>query len=120
MKTMWREHPDIDKPYDVEDLKKALADAVGDKAFAEQIFQNHIYGKETMPYDELLAHAGIPAREAAGRRRVDRRAAAQFRERTARRSRLRRCTVLPSTKPAWTAAIASRSSMANRSRASRI
>jgi predicted metalloprotease with PDZ domain len=59
MKTMWREHPDIDKPYDVEDLKKALGDAVGDKAFADRIFQNHIYGKETMPYDELLAHAGF-------------------------------------------------------------
>ena len=59
MKTMWREHPDIDKPYDIEDLKKALGDAVGDPSFAEQIFQHHIYGKEPMPYDELLSRAGF-------------------------------------------------------------
>lgn len=58
MKTMWRQHPDIDKPYDVEDLKKALGDAVGDKAFADQIFQRYIYGREVMPYEELLARAG--------------------------------------------------------------
>ncbi len=68
MKTMWREHPDIDKPYDVEDLKKALGDAVGDKAFAERIFQNHIYGKEIMPYEELLAHAGFLLEKRAGGR----------------------------------------------------
>ncbi len=59
MKTMWREHQDANQPYDVADLQKALGDAVGDKAFAEGIFQRHIYGKEPMPYEELLARAGF-------------------------------------------------------------
>ena len=66
MKTMWREHPDTDKPYTVEDLEAALSHATGDQAFAEQIFQHHIYGKEPMPYAELLAHAGMALQKRPG------------------------------------------------------
>lgn len=59
MRAMWRAHPDVDKPYDLADLQKALGDAVGDPAFAAQIFEHHIYGKEPMPYANLLSHAGF-------------------------------------------------------------
>jgi predicted metalloprotease with PDZ domain len=59
MKAMWREHPDADRPYTLEDLQKTLAEATGDKSFAADIFQRHIYAKEPMPYEELLARAGF-------------------------------------------------------------
>ncbi len=63
MRTMWKEHPDIQKPYTLEDLQTALGDAVNDKQFAAQVFQHHIYGMEPMPYEELLSHAGMLLRK---------------------------------------------------------
>lgn len=59
MRAMWREHPDTHKPYTLEDLQAALASATGSKEFAEDIFRRHIYGKEPMDYESLLAHAGL-------------------------------------------------------------
>jgi predicted metalloprotease with PDZ domain len=58
MKAMWRAHPDVQKPYTLEDLQKTLAE-VTSKEFANDIFQHHIYGKEPMPYEQLLAKAGF-------------------------------------------------------------
>jgi predicted metalloprotease with PDZ domain len=63
MRTMWKQHPDIQKPYTLEDLQTALGDAVNDKQFAAQVFQHHIYGMEPMPYAELLGHAGMLLRK---------------------------------------------------------
>jgi predicted metalloprotease with PDZ domain len=65
MRTMWKQHPDIQKPYTLEDLQTALGDAVGDKNFAAQIFEHHIYGMEPMPYEELLGRAGMLLRKSA-------------------------------------------------------
>jgi predicted metalloprotease with PDZ domain len=59
MRTMWRRHPDIQKPYTLEDLQSALGDATGSKPFAEEIFRKHIYGMEPMDYESLLANAGM-------------------------------------------------------------
>ncbi|HSU30095.1 MAG TPA: hypothetical protein VLJ11_02570 [Bryobacteraceae bacterium] len=59
MRTMWREHPDIGKPYTLEDLQNTLAESTGSKSFADEVFRRYIYGKEAMPYEELLAHAGL-------------------------------------------------------------
>jgi len=64
MRAMWKQHPDIQKPYTLEDLQAALATATGSKDFAAQIFEHHIYGKEPMPYEELLSHAGMLLRKA--------------------------------------------------------
>ncbi len=58
MRAMWREHPDANKPYTLEDLRSTLA-SVTNQEFAADIFQRHIYGKEPMDYEKLLARAGL-------------------------------------------------------------
>jgi predicted metalloprotease with PDZ domain len=58
MRQMWREHPDSDKPYTVEDLEHTLGE-VTTPDFAGDIFRHHIYGKEPMDYRSLLALAGF-------------------------------------------------------------
>jgi predicted metalloprotease with PDZ domain len=59
MRTMWREHPDVQRPYALEDLQNTLAESTGSKSFADEVFRRYIYGKEAMNYQELLAHAGL-------------------------------------------------------------
>lgn len=59
MRTMWREHPDVQTPYTLDDLEKTLAETTGSKEFAHEIFRRHIYGKEPLDYAPLLAHAGL-------------------------------------------------------------
>jgi predicted metalloprotease with PDZ domain len=63
MRTMWREHPDIDKPYTLDDLKHTLAETTGNEAFAENVFQKHIFGREPMDYASLLSYAGLVLRK---------------------------------------------------------
>lgn len=63
MRAAWHHHPDIDKPYTVADLQSALAEATGDRAFADEVFQRHILGKEPMSYAALLAPAGMLLRK---------------------------------------------------------
>jgi predicted metalloprotease with PDZ domain len=63
MRAMWKEHPDTQKPYTLDDLQQTLA-SVTSKEFAAQIFTNHVYGKEPMDYEKLLARAGIQLRKA--------------------------------------------------------
>jgi predicted metalloprotease with PDZ domain len=63
MRTMWRQHPDIDKPYTLDDLQKALGEAVNDAGFARQVFEHHIYGKEPMDYAKLVEPAGLVLRK---------------------------------------------------------
>ena len=58
MRQMWREHPDSDQPYTVEDLERTLGEATTPE-FARDIFRRHIYGKEPMDYRALLALAGF-------------------------------------------------------------
>ena len=63
MRAMWREHPDIQKPYTLDDLQSTLADATGSKEFAAEIFRRHIFGMEPMDYESLLARAGFLLRK---------------------------------------------------------
>jgi predicted metalloprotease with PDZ domain len=63
MRAMWKEHPDTQKPYTLDDLQQTLA-SVTNKEFAARIFTNHVYGKEPMDYEKLLARAGILLRKA--------------------------------------------------------
>jgi len=70
MRQMWREHPDIDKPYTLDDLERSLATATGSREFAAEIFRRHIYGKEPMDYEALLAHAGLLLQKGGGRNRA--------------------------------------------------
>ncbi|MDQ2711124.1 MAG: PDZ domain-containing protein [Acidobacteriota bacterium] len=64
MRAMWREHPDIDKPYTLEDLERTLGEATGDPQFAAEMFRRHIYGKEPIDYGPLLGQAGLVLRKA--------------------------------------------------------
>jgi predicted metalloprotease with PDZ domain len=63
MRAMWKAHPDAEKSYTLDDLQQTLA-SVTSKEFAAQIFTNHVYGKEPMDYEKLLARAGILLRKA--------------------------------------------------------
>ncbi len=63
MRAMWHDHPDIQKPYTLDDLQNALAEATGSKEFAAEIFHRHIYGMEPMDYEPLLARAGLLLRK---------------------------------------------------------
>ena len=66
MRMVWREHPDIEKPYTLADLQNALAETTGDAEFARNIFERHILGKQPMNYESLLAPAGLVLRKAHG------------------------------------------------------
>ena len=63
MRVMWREHPDIDRPYNLQDLENTLGE-VTDEQFAGEIFEHYIYGKQAMDYAALLPAAGFMLRKA--------------------------------------------------------
>jgi predicted metalloprotease with PDZ domain len=63
MRTMWREHPDVQKPYALDDLEKTLSETTGDAEFASEIFRKYIYGMESMDYAALLRPAGLLLRK---------------------------------------------------------
>jgi predicted metalloprotease with PDZ domain len=66
MRQMWKEHPDVQKPYTLDDLQTALSNATGDKAFAADFFKRHVLGKEAPDYKSLLADAGVELRKRPG------------------------------------------------------
>jgi predicted metalloprotease with PDZ domain len=59
MRAIWRKHPDDSKPYDLAGLEKTLAETTGDAAFASDFFRRHVYGKEALPFADLLKAAGM-------------------------------------------------------------
>lgn len=59
MRTMWREHPDIDRPYTLADLENTLAATTGDEQFAHRLFQESISGRQPLDYRQLAAPAGL-------------------------------------------------------------
>ncbi len=63
MRVMWREHPDIERPYTLEDLENTLAEATGSKSFAGEVFRRFIYGTEPMDYATLAGPAGLVLRK---------------------------------------------------------
>ena len=64
MRAMWREHPDIDKPYTLADLQSTLAETTSPD-FARDLFRDHIYGKAPLDFKKLFAKAGLLLRPAA-------------------------------------------------------
>jgi predicted metalloprotease with PDZ domain len=58
IRAMWRAHPDIDKPYTIEDLQRTLAETTSPQ-FAEDIFERYISGKEPMDFVSLVQGAGL-------------------------------------------------------------
>lgn len=68
MREMWQRfgggHYRVDRPYQIADIEKTLADYSGDAAFARDFFQRYIYGSEAPDYAALLRPAGIVLRVA--------------------------------------------------------
>ncbi len=63
MRMMWREHPDIEKPYTLDDLENTLGEATGSNEFATEVFERFIYGKGPMDYAGLVGAAGLQLRK---------------------------------------------------------
>jgi predicted metalloprotease with PDZ domain len=51
------------RPYSVQDLRSALGDVSGDRAFADAFFDRHVRGREVLDYAPLLARAGLLLRK---------------------------------------------------------
>jgi predicted metalloprotease with PDZ domain len=66
MRQMWKEHPDVQKPYTLDDLQSALGNATGDRVFAADFFRRHVLGKEAIEYQSLLEQAGLTVRKRPG------------------------------------------------------
>jgi predicted metalloprotease with PDZ domain len=64
MREMWVRHPDIEHPYTIADLQQTLAEATGDKRFAETMFRRHIFGSQPLDYESLLEPVGLILRKA--------------------------------------------------------
>jgi predicted metalloprotease with PDZ domain len=64
MRTVWHEHPDVDRPYTLTDLEHALAEITGDSTFARQFFDRHVTGKEPLDYKNAVTPAGLVLRNA--------------------------------------------------------
>ncbi len=61
MRALWHDHPDVNKPYTLEDLQTALAEATGSAEFAKTIFDRHIYGKEPLDLPNTAEPFGTSA-----------------------------------------------------------
>jgi predicted metalloprotease with PDZ domain len=64
MRAAWRDHPDIQRPYTLDGLQSALAEATGSRRFAAEMFRRHIEGKEPLDYAALLTPAGLKLQKA--------------------------------------------------------
>ena len=64
MRAMWSAHPDVDRPYDPDDLQKTLGQ-VTTPEFAAEIFSRYIDGHELLDYDALLGQVGLAVRKTA-------------------------------------------------------
>jgi predicted metalloprotease with PDZ domain len=74
MRALWQVHGKpggkeagyVDKPYTIDDLKRALAEVSGDAAFAADFFARYVQGHEVVDYRALLARAGFVLRPLPG------------------------------------------------------
>jgi predicted metalloprotease with PDZ domain len=73
MRRMWQEfgrplppsEGAVARPYTMQDLRQALADVSGDRAFADEFFDRFIQGREVVDYAALLARGGLILRKRA-------------------------------------------------------
>jgi predicted metalloprotease with PDZ domain len=74
MRALWQVHGKpggkaagyVDRPYTMDDLKRALAEVSGDAAFAGEFFSRYVQGHEVVDYKALLARAGFVVRPVPG------------------------------------------------------
>jgi predicted metalloprotease with PDZ domain len=74
MRALWQVHGKpggkapgyVDKPYTMDDLKRALTEVSGDAAFAGEFFSRYIQGHDAADYQTLLSRAGFVLRSLPG------------------------------------------------------
>jgi predicted metalloprotease with PDZ domain len=73
MRLMWERHGrpgggfgQVDVPYTMDDLERAIADVSADAAFADRFFARYVEGRDVVDYRALLARAGLVLRTPAG------------------------------------------------------
>ncbi|WP_375403173.1 M61 family metallopeptidase [uncultured Sphingomonas sp.] len=59
MRRLWRTYGETETPYTPDDLRRALAEATGDRAFADAFFARSIDGSALPDFAPLLAKAGL-------------------------------------------------------------
>ncbi|WP_249067108.1 M61 family metallopeptidase [Halalkalibaculum roseum] len=59
MRAMWQTYGIPEKPYRLEDLKNTLAKVTGNRQFAQDFFDRHIYGSDMIELKPLFANAGF-------------------------------------------------------------
>ena len=59
MRRMWTRYGRTERAYTLADVRVTLGEAVGDTAWAREVFRRFILGREAPPYDSLLARAGL-------------------------------------------------------------
>lgn len=72
MRRLWHEFGKVASPiegavargYTAQDLRRALADVSGDRAFADDFFARFVHGRDVVDYAPLLARAGLVLRKA--------------------------------------------------------
>ncbi|MDO1450018.1 PDZ domain-containing protein [Rhodocytophaga aerolata] len=64
MRRLWKKYGKEEKPYTLQDLKTTLGELTGNQNFANSFFSSYIEGKETAPYQALLAQAGLQLQKA--------------------------------------------------------
>lgn len=63
MRALWQTHGKPERPYRLEDLKNTLAKVTGNRDFAQNFFDRHIYGSEMVELKPLFANAGFLLRK---------------------------------------------------------
>ncbi|NDK54621.1 M61 family metallopeptidase [Pontibacter sp. BT213] len=64
MQALWRKYGQPEKPYTLTNLQETLAEVSGDKAWADNVFQDFVNGSHLPDYTPLLAQAGFELRKA--------------------------------------------------------
>ncbi|HMB91015.1 MAG TPA: PDZ domain-containing protein, partial [Rhodothermales bacterium] len=59
MRNVWQQYGKPEIPYTLADLQRILAEESGSPEFAEDFFQDHVYGRTMMAYKSLLSQAGF-------------------------------------------------------------
>ncbi len=104
MHAMWREHPDVDRPYTSDDLERTLGETTGDMAFAHDIFTRFYQRHRSDGLPEPAGTSRLYAPAFLARARLVRRAPHSSDGRAASKSRGRFCGIHPPTRPASTVA----------------
>ncbi len=95
MRTVWREHPDVERPYTLADLENSLAEATGDALFAREFFERHVTGKEPLDYATRCRARRAGAPQGSQKRGVVGQGTDQFLRGRSDRSIQRRCKGSP-------------------------